>query len=74
ESFFSLAIIRPPFCKIRKCCQKDELEGCWECGEFETCKKLNFLSPNHGNAISKILGKLKNTEEKPFWKAKGIGE
>ena len=29
-----------PWCKIRKCCQKKGLEGCWECADFETCNKL----------------------------------
>lgn len=25
----------PPFCKMRKCCEKHGYEGCWECDEFE---------------------------------------
>ena len=29
-----------PWCKIRKCCQKKEIVGCWECAEFEACNKL----------------------------------
>ncbi|MEW6621079.1 MAG: DUF3795 domain-containing protein [bacterium] len=40
----------PPFCKIRKCCQKRKIKGCWECNEFEICEKLDFLEPVHGNA------------------------
>jgi len=40
----------PPTCKIRKCCQKKNLEGCWKCDEFEKCDKLNFLNPVHENA------------------------
>ncbi|MDI6886790.1 MAG: DUF3795 domain-containing protein [archaeon] len=32
----------PPFCKIRKCCQKKDIEGCWECEEFETCEKVTI--------------------------------
>ncbi|MBA7536183.1 hypothetical protein ES705_28446 [subsurface metagenome] len=47
-----------PFCKIRKCCQKKNIDGCWECKEFETCKKLDFLKANHGNAHIKNLRKL----------------
>lgn len=47
-----------PFCKIRKCCQKKNIDGCWECNEFETCKKLDFLKANHGNAHIKNLRKL----------------
>jgi hypothetical protein len=29
-----------PWCKIRKCGQKKELDGCWQCTDFETCTKL----------------------------------
>jgi hypothetical protein len=48
-----------PYCKIRKCCQKKGLEGCWLCSEFETCKKLDELSANHGAAHIKNLQKIK---------------
>ncbi|MDY6932856.1 MAG: DUF3795 domain-containing protein [Spirochaetota bacterium] len=44
-----------PFCKIRKCCQKMEIVGCWECNEFEKCEKLDFLKVNHGDAHLKNL-------------------
>ncbi len=44
-----------PFCKIRKCCQKREIRGCWECDEFATCEKLDFLKPSHGIAHLKNL-------------------
>jgi hypothetical protein len=50
----------PPFCKIRKCCQKKEIEGCWECDEFTTCEKLDFLKPSHGDAHLKNLRILSN--------------
>ena len=55
----------PPFCKIRKCCQKKGYEGCWECDEFETCKKLDFLKDVH------LDGHIKNLR---IIKKKGIGE
>jgi hypothetical protein len=32
----------PPFCKIRKCCEKKGIEGCWECEIFGECEKLDF--------------------------------
>ena len=48
----------PPFCKIRKCCQKKGIQGCWECDEFETCEKLDFLRENHGDAHIKNLRKI----------------
>ncbi len=48
----------PPFCKIRKCCKKKQLAGCWECREFETCEKLDFHKPFHGIAHIKNLRRL----------------
>jgi len=49
----------PPFCKIRKCCQKKGMEGCWECDKFEICEKLDFLKENHGDAHIKNLRIIK---------------
>ncbi|MCD6163616.1 MAG: DUF3795 domain-containing protein [candidate division Zixibacteria bacterium] len=49
----------PPFCKIRKCCQKKGIDGCWECDEFETCEKLDFLKPAHKDGHIKNLRKIK---------------
>ena len=40
----------PPVCQIRDCCRKKEIDGCWQCDEFETCQKLDFLKLFHGNA------------------------
>jgi hypothetical protein len=63
----------PPFCKMRKCCQKKGIEGCWECAEFETCQKLDFLKQNHGDAHLKNLRTIskKGTEQflegKRYW-------
>lgn len=63
----------PPFCKIRKCCQKKGIEGCWVCDEFETCKKLDFLKPTHEDAHLKNLRKIKEQgiakflEGKRYW-------
>jgi hypothetical protein len=39
-----------PSCKARNCCQKKAISGCWECSEFESCSKLDFLKPIHGDA------------------------
>ena len=33
----------PPWCKIRRCCQKKGYESCAQCGELETCDKLKLL-------------------------------
>jgi hypothetical protein len=49
----------PPFCKMRKCCQKKGYEGCWECDEYKTCPHLEFLDPTHGDAHRKNLNILK---------------
>ncbi len=62
----------PPFCKIRKCCQKKGIEGCWECDEFETCNKLDFLKENHGDAHIKNLRKIKRAGLDDFIKGKRL--
>ncbi len=63
----------PPVCKIRDCCQKKGFDGCWQCDEFETCKRLDFLKPFHGEAHIKNLKILKKAgvdsflEGKKYW-------
>ena len=63
----------PPYCKIRKCCQKKDIEGCWQCDEFETCQNLDFLNPIHGDAHLRNLRKLNKQginafiEGKRYW-------
>ena len=51
----------PPFCKMRQCCQKKSIDGCWQCDEFESCENLDFLKPAHGDAHLKNLRKIKKT-------------
>ena len=60
----------PPFCKIRKCCQKKEIDGCWECEEFMICEKLKFLEPVHGNAHLKNIKTIKKNGTERFLKGK----
>ena len=48
-----------PFCKIRKCCEKKNFKGCWECEEIRTCKKFNELNSTHGDAHRKNIGLIK---------------
>jgi hypothetical protein len=60
----------PPFCKIRKCCKKKGLEGCWQCNEFETCENLDFLKTSHGEAHLKNLRMLKKEGVDNFIKGK----
>ncbi len=63
----------PPVCKIRACCQKKNIQGCWECDEFKTCGKLDFLKLIHEDAHIKNLDKLKKQgidkflEGKRYW-------
>lgn len=61
-----------PFCKIRKCAQKKDFDGCWECDGFETCKKLDFLMPVHGNAHIKNLENIKKKGKEGFLKGKTL--
>ena len=60
----------PPFCKMRICCQRKGVEGCWQCDEFETCENLDFLKPLHGDANLKNLRILKKTGVDNFIKGK----
>jgi hypothetical protein len=60
----------PPFCKIRTCCQRKEIQGCWECEEFETCGKLDFLRHVHGYAHLQNLRTLKKKGAAEFLKGK----
>jgi len=50
---------RSKFCKIAKYAQKREYQGCWECDEFQTCQKFDFLKPIHKEVNIKILQKIK---------------
>ena len=59
-----------PFCKIRTCVIKKNLDGCWECNDFETCTKLQFLEPVHGDAHLKNLRAIKQKGKKEFIKGK----
>lgn len=48
-----------PGCKIRNCCIKKGIEGCWECGDVEDCSKHDFLKTIHEDACIKNLKKIK---------------
>ena len=48
----------PPQCKIRNCARTHDFQGCWECADFETCDKFNFLTAAHGDANIKNLKKI----------------
>ena len=61
-----------PFCKIRKCAQKKEIEGCWLCESFETCDKLDFLNRVHGDAHRKNLRTVKRKGKDGFVNGKRL--
>jgi hypothetical protein len=60
----------PPFCKIRQCCQKKGYEGCWECDDFEACKKLDFLRSVHDDGHIKNLKIIRKRGVPAFIKGK----
>ncbi len=62
----------PPFCKIRICAQKKGIEGCWLCDEFESCKKMDFLFPVHGDAYIKNLRAIKRKGKDAFLQGKRL--
>jgi len=65
--------VRSQFCDIAKCAIKKGYEGCWECGEFADCGKMEFLAHVHGDAHIKNLRKIKRVgvdqwvKEGPLW-------
>ena len=59
-----------PSCKIKRCVQKKQIDGCWECSEFENCNKLEFLEVNHGKAHIKNLKTIKKKGVEEFLKGK----
>lgn len=59
-----------PFCKIRKCAQKRELDGCWECAEFKDCGMLKSLESVHKDAHLKNLRIIKKKGKAEFVKGK----
>jgi len=60
----------PPACKIRNCCMKKKIEGCWECDAFEQCLKLDFLRTVHDDAHIKNLRILKRKGIAQFLRGK----
>jgi hypothetical protein len=44
-----------PDCAIRDCAHGKGLEGCWQCGDFETCDRLQSMSACHGDTVQHNL-------------------
>ncbi len=59
-----------PGCRIRNCALKKELDGCWECGDYESCVKFSFLKTVHGDACLKNLRRLAKNGKAAFVKGK----
>ena len=59
-----------PFCKIRKCNQKKGYDGCWECDDFEECKKLKQMTTVHKNALLLNLRNIRKRGINDFIKGK----
>lgn len=63
----------PLSCKIRKCCHKRAIKGCWECDEVDKCEKLDYLAPGHGDAHRRNLSIIRRKgmdafiEGKKYW-------
>lgn len=60
----------PPQCKVRTCCARKNIPGCWECDEFERCRKLDFLKAVHKDAHIKNLRKLRKQGINKFLQGK----
>ena len=59
-----------PDCKMRKCCQRKGIDGCWQCDEFETCTKLESAKAFHEDAQLKNLRVLRKQGFEAFVKGK----
>ena len=46
-------------CEIIKCIKYKQIDGCWECNDFEKCGKLDFLIPFHGDSPINNLRQIK---------------
>lgn len=46
-------------CEIKSCVAAKNIEGCWDCSEFEICEKFEFFKPMHGDATRVNLRKIK---------------
>jgi hypothetical protein len=68
-----------PKCGLRRCCQAQGHDGCWQCGPFEKCRRLAELEPIHGDGYLKNLRAIKRSGPAGFskgrrwWAAKAVG-
>ena len=57
-----------PYCRVRLCCQEKSYAGCWECDEFETCGKPDFLKAIHADACLKNIRAIRRKGMTAFLK------
>ncbi len=62
-----------PQCVPRLCCYEKRIRGCWECAEFETCEKLDFLKPFAGNKLIEDLRTLRDKGVEAYIRGKSKG-
>jgi len=60
----------PPSCRVRNCCLKKTIDGCWQCDEFEKCTRLDFLRAVHDDGHIKNLRILKRKGIAQFLRGK----
>lgn len=57
-------------CRIRPCCIKRGLAGCWECAEFASCPEFRGLRAVHGKGVGYNLRALARKGPKEFVRGK----
>lgn len=59
-----------PGCRPRQCVQRKGLRGCWQCPDFETCKKLDFIKAVHQHGLLGNLRRLRRGGTEAFIRGK----
>ena len=55
-----------PHCPIRSCCNEKGVEGCWICGQYKNCEKIDFLCRIHAEAPIKNMDIIKESGMEAF--------
>ena len=58
-------------CKIMKCAEEKNYEGCWECADFKDCEKFDIVIPRCGDTPYKNLLKIKELGYKDWINERG---
>mgnify|MGYP006303762563 CR=1 FL=1 len=46
-------------CPIKRCVLERGLQGCWECGDYESCDKTDFVVPFWGDILRQNIELIK---------------